>query len=67
MRRKSGHEFDAAYAAYVALAGAEVHRKAIRLFESDARSGRDPDLRAFARQLLPALREHLAQRIGNQP
>ncbi|CAN0626609.1 putative membrane protein [Burkholderia multivorans] len=58
LRRKTGHEFDVAY---VALAGTEAHRKAIRLFEAEAHTGRDPDLRAFAGQLLPALREHLAQ------
>ncbi|NVI15306.1 DUF4142 domain-containing protein, partial [Burkholderia pseudomallei] len=43
LRGKSGREFDVAY---LAAAGPAAHRKAIRLFEDEARSGRDPDLRA---------------------
>lgn len=58
LRGKSGREFDVAY---LAAAGPAAHRKAIRLFEDEARSGRDPDLRAFAERALPMLRQHLAQ------
>lgn len=58
LRGKSGRDFDVAY---LAAAGPAAHRKAIRLFEDEARSGRDPDLRAFAERALLMLRQHLAQ------
>ncbi|AOJ07894.1 DUF4142 domain-containing protein [Burkholderia mayonis] len=57
LRGKNGRDFDVAY---LAAAGPAAHRKAIRLFEDEARAGRDPDLRAFAAQTLPMLRRHLA-------
>ncbi|WP_423760134.1 DUF4142 domain-containing protein [Burkholderia sp. NLJ2] len=52
----SGRDFDAAY---VAAVGPDAQRNAIRLFEDEARAGRDPDLRAFAEATLPVLRHHL--------
>ncbi|MPV66737.1 DUF4142 domain-containing protein [Burkholderia sp. BE17] len=57
LRAKDGHAFDTAY---VALAGPRAHEAAIRLYEAEARNGRDPQLRAFAARALPALRAHLA-------
>ncbi|UVE68298.1 DUF4142 domain-containing protein [Burkholderia pyrrocinia] len=57
LRTKDGHAFDTAY---VALAGPSAHEAAIRLYEAEARNGRDPQLRAFAARALPALRAHLA-------
>ncbi|MBR8057434.1 DUF4142 domain-containing protein [Burkholderia dolosa] len=57
LRGKSGHDFDVAY---VAAAGPEAHRKTIALFESEARDGKDPDLRAFAKATLPTLKHHLS-------
>jgi len=57
LRGKSGHDFDVAY---VAAVGPDAHRKAVALFESEARDGRDPDLRAFASATLPTLRHHLS-------
>ncbi|MGU7782065.1 DUF4142 domain-containing protein [Burkholderia sp. PU8-34] len=56
LRDRSGRDFDDAY---VAVVGPDVHRNAIRLFEDEARDGRDPDLRAFAEATLPVLRHHL--------
>lgn len=57
LRTKDGHAFDTAY---VALAGPRTHEAAIRLYEAEARNGRDPQLRAFAARALPTLNAHLA-------
>ncbi|AOJ33298.1 DUF4142 domain-containing protein [Burkholderia metallica] len=57
LRGKSGHDFDVAY---VAAVGPAAHRKAVALFEGEARDGRDPQLRAFASATLPTLRHHLS-------
>ncbi|WP_420212441.1 DUF4142 domain-containing protein [Burkholderia aenigmatica] len=57
LRAKVGHAFDSAY---VALAGPRAHEAAIRLYEAEARNGRDPQLRAFAANALPMLNAHLA-------
>ncbi|MXN74033.1 DUF4142 domain-containing protein [Burkholderia sp. 4701] len=57
LRRRSGRDFDVAY---LAVAGPDAHRRAIRVFEDEARNGHDPDLRAFANDTLPLLRKHLA-------
>jgi putative membrane protein len=57
LRTREGHAFDAAY---VALAGPRAHEAAIRLYDAEARNGRDPQLRAFAANALPMLNAHLA-------
>jgi putative membrane protein len=36
------------------------HRETVQLFEKYALTGKDPDVRAFAQQTLPILKEHLA-------
>ena len=56
LRTKEGHAFDTAY---VALAPG-AHEEAIRLYETEARNGRDSQLRAFAAHALPTLKAHLA-------
>ncbi|MCA7950547.1 DUF4142 domain-containing protein [Burkholderia seminalis] len=57
LRTKEGHAFDTAY---VALAGPPAHEAAIRLYEAEAKTGRDPQLRAFAAGTLATLNAHLA-------
>jgi putative membrane protein len=36
------------------------HRQTVQLFEKYALTGKDPDVRAFAQQTLPIVKEHLA-------
>ncbi|VWC70054.1 membrane protein [Burkholderia lata] len=57
LRTKEGHAFDTAY---VEVAGPRAHEAAIRLYEAEARNGRDPQLRTFAANTLPMLNAHLA-------
>ena len=56
LRGKRGHDFDTAY---VAAVGPDAHKKAVALFEEEARDGKDAQLRAFATSTLPMLRHHL--------
>ena len=46
----------------------EDHEKDVELFEQQAESGEDPDLRTFAEGALPTLREHLelAKQVQSQ-
>jgi putative membrane protein len=55
MQQLSGAEFDEAYMDDMV----EDHEKDIELFEQQAESGEDAELRAFAEETLPTLREHL--------
>ncbi|SMG00704.1 putative exported protein [Burkholderia singularis] len=57
LRGKAGRDFDVAY---LAAAGPGAHRKAIALFEGEARNGRRAPLRAFATSMLPTLEHHLS-------
>ncbi|KVH63956.1 DUF305 domain-containing protein [Burkholderia sp. MSMB1072] len=57
LRAKNGRAFDTAY---VALAGPRAHEAAVRLYETEAKDGRDPQLRAFAARTLPMLNAHLS-------
>jgi putative membrane protein len=52
-----GEEFDQKYMA----AMAEDHQKAVDLFQKQAEEGLDPELKAFAEQTLPTIKEHLTQ------
>lgn len=54
-KESAGAEFDREY-----INGqVSAHRKTVRLFERQAKDGRDPELKAFASETLPNLREHL--------
>lgn len=55
LEAKSGRDFDQAYKAQMV----SDHQDTIALFEKQARSGQDADLKAFAGKTLPALRHHL--------
>ena len=64
MQQLLGAEFDEAYMDEMV----EDHEKDVELFEQQAESGKDPDLRAFAEETLPTLREHkeLAKQVQSQ-
>ncbi len=55
LSKLSGEEFDRAYL----NAMDKDHLASVELFQNQARQGEDPDVRAFARNTLPALRGHL--------
>jgi len=54
-RRETGHSFDRGYVEHVI----DEHEKGIELFEEQSAKGTDPELKAWANEKLPALREHL--------
>lgn len=56
LSKASGDEFDRLYV-HAMLSG---HRNAVMMFQNYAVTGKDPQVRAFARQMLPTLKEHLA-------
>ncbi|HPU49951.1 MAG TPA: DUF4142 domain-containing protein [Burkholderiaceae bacterium] len=55
MAKLQGDKFDRLYMAQMV----SDHRKAVSLFEKEARSGDNADLKAFAQKTLPTLQEHL--------
>ena len=55
LQQLSDAEFDRAYMDEMV----KDHEKDVHAFEQQAESGQDPDLRAFAEETLPTLREHL--------
>lgn len=57
LQLRSGESFDQAYANNQVVA----HEQAVALYEEAATSLEDADLKAFAEQQLPALREHLEE------
>jgi len=55
LQQLSDAEFDKAYMDEMV----KDHEEDVEAFEQQAQSGEDPDLRAFAEETLPTLREHL--------
>lgn len=64
LQNLSGAEFDREYISVMA----EDHEKAVNLFQSEAASGDNADVKAFASKTLPTLKEHLqmAQNINGK-
>jgi putative membrane protein len=58
LRGMNGRDFDREYAAQVGVA---AHQQAVTLFERAAREATEPQLKSFAEQTLPHLRDHLKQ------
>ena len=58
LRALSGRDFDREYAAQVGVA---AHQEAVALFTQTSRTAADAQLRSYAEQTLPHLREHLQQ------
>jgi putative membrane protein len=60
---KSGADFDKAFMKQMVA----DHKKVVRELESEAKSGKDPDVKAFAEKTLPTVKGHLdeAQNIYN--
>jgi putative membrane protein len=62
LKQKSGADFDRAYS----KAMVKDHKEAVALFKSEAASGKNADLKAFAQTTLPTLESHLkmAESLG---
>ena len=56
LQAMNGDKFDRLYM----REGVKDHKNAVALFTKEAKSGKDPELRAFAGKTLPTLKEHLA-------
>lgn len=65
LKRADGLDFDKRFAEDM---GVDAHRKVIELFREEVANGRDPQVKAFAQQVLPKLERHLemAQQLQNQ-
>jgi putative membrane protein len=56
LSKLSGTKFDQAY---IKAAGVKDHTQQVALFQREAQKGQDPDVKAFAAQVLPTIQEHL--------
>ncbi len=56
LKKEIGKDFDRMYVHMMV----PDHRQTVQLFEKYALAGKDPDVKAFARQTLPTLKDHLA-------
>jgi len=54
---KSGADFDKAFAEDMV----SDHKKAVELFEKASKVAGDPEVKAFANKMLPALKQHLSE------
>lgn len=60
LARTSGRAFDQAWTKLMV----SDHQKAVKLFNAESRKGKDADLRKFAADALPVLRDHLKSAQG---
>lgn len=58
---RSGAAFDKDF---MRIVGISDHQKDVKLYESNSRSAKDPELRAFIDKTLPTLRQHLSHAQG---
>ena len=56
LEKLNGDKFDRLY---MREAGVKDHKAAVALFTKEAKSGKDPELKAFAEKSLPTIKEHL--------
>lgn len=56
LSKKSGQDFDREFVDHAV----KMHQDDVKDFEKEAKDAKDPDVRNFAAQVLPKLREHLA-------
>lgn len=52
----SGKRFDMTY---IREAGVKAHKQQAAIFQQEIQQGQDPDVKAFATQVLPAVKDHL--------
>lgn len=55
LEKMKGAEFDRAYMQHMV----QAHKEAVTLFQTEAKSGKDADARAWAEKTLPTVQEHL--------
>jgi putative membrane protein len=55
LSKLEGNDFDRAFLDHMI----REHKKAIAIFENQAKNGQEPDIRDYAKDLLPDLRKHL--------
>ncbi len=63
LAKKSGADFDRAFLNEMA----KNHREDINKFEKEARDGKDQDIKSYASQMLPSLKEHQQMLAQIQP
>lgn len=56
LKGDKAEKFDKRYSEHF---GVKAHEKTIKLFEKEAKDGKDPDVKAWAEKTLPTLRHHL--------
>lgn len=64
LQKLSGEEFDRAYMEQQV----KEHEKTVQMFEQQVKGGKDPEVKAFARDALPTLKHHLneAKEVNRQ-
>ena len=60
IEKEQGDKFNKEFLAF----NTKGHEKAISLFEKEAARSQDPDIKAWAQKMVPALKEHLAMAQG---